>query len=34
LVSGGHVDYEKAAGILLRDLRSAKLGRMTLESPE
>lgn len=34
LVSGGHVDYEKAAGILLRDLRSGKLGRMTLEEPE
>jgi ribosome biogenesis GTPase A len=34
LVSGGHVDYEKAAGILLRDLRSGKLGRMTLESPD
>jgi ribosome biogenesis GTPase A len=34
LVSGGNVDYEKAAGILLRDLRSGKLGRMTLESPD
>ncbi|WP_373232067.1 ribosome biogenesis GTPase YlqF [Cohnella sp.] len=34
LVSGGNVDYEKAAGILLRDLRSGKLGRMTLEEPE
>ncbi|WP_239617075.1 ribosome biogenesis GTPase YlqF [Cohnella mopanensis] len=34
LVSGGHVDYEKAATLLLRDLRSGKLGRMTLESPE
>jgi ribosome biogenesis GTPase A len=34
LVSGGHVDFEKAATLLLRDLRSGKLGRMTLESPE
>lgn len=34
LVSGGHVDYEKAATLLLRDLRSGKLGRMTLEIPE
>jgi ribosome biogenesis GTPase A len=34
IVSGGHVDYEKAATLLLRDLRSGKLGRMTLESPE
>lgn len=34
LAGGGHVDYEKAAGVLLRDLRSGKLGRMTLESPE
>ncbi|BBI34467.1 ribosome biogenesis GTPase YlqF [Cohnella abietis] len=34
LVSGGNVDYEKAATLLLRDLRSGKLGRMTLESPE
>jgi ribosome biogenesis GTPase A len=34
LASGGHVDFEKAATLLLRDLRSGKLGRMTLESPE
>ncbi|MFC5401913.1 ribosome biogenesis GTPase YlqF [Cohnella soli] len=34
IVGGGHVDYEKAATLLLRDLRSGKLGRMTLESPE
>lgn len=34
LASGGHVDYEKAAGVLLRDLRSGKLGRLTLELPE
>jgi len=34
LGSGGFVDYEKAAGVLLRDLRSGKLGRITLERPE
>lgn len=34
LAGGGHVDYEKAAGMLLRDLRAGKLGRMTLEAPE
>jgi ribosome biogenesis GTPase A len=33
LAGGGHVDYEKAAGVLLRDLRSGKLGRLTLERP-
>lgn len=33
LQSGGVVDLEKAAIILLRDLRSAKLGRITLEAP-
>jgi ribosome biogenesis GTPase A len=34
LAGGGHVDYEKAAGVVLRDLRSGKLGRLTLETPE
>jgi ribosome biogenesis GTPase A len=34
LAGGGHVDYEKAAGIVLRELRAGKLGRMTLEGPE
>lgn len=33
LQSGGVIDLEKAAGVLLRDLRSAKLGRITLEAP-
>jgi ribosome biogenesis GTPase A len=33
LAGGGHIDYEKAAGVLLRDLRSGKLGRITLEAP-
>lgn len=34
LVSGGIVDLEKAADVLLRDLRSGKLGRISLEFPE
>jgi ribosome biogenesis GTPase A len=34
LAGGGQVDYEKAAGVVLRDLRSGKLGRLTLELPE
>jgi len=34
LGSGGIVDYEKAAGVVLRDLRSGKLGRITLEWPK
>jgi ribosome biogenesis GTPase A len=34
LVGGGNVDYEKASVLLLRDLRSGKLGKMTLERPE
>jgi len=34
LGSGGFVDYEKSAGVLLRDLRSGKLGRITLERPQ
>jgi len=33
LQSGGIVDLEKAASVLLRDLRAAKLGRITLEAP-
>ena len=33
LGSGGIVDLEKAAGVVLRDLRSGKLGRLTLERP-
>jgi len=34
IVGGGHVDYEKAASVLLRDLRSGKLGRITFETPD
>jgi ribosome biogenesis GTPase A len=33
-VSGGRVDLEKASGVLLRDLRTGKLGRITLEEPD
>lgn len=33
LVSGGHVDYDKAAEIFLRELRSGKLGAVTIERP-
>lgn len=32
-VSGGHIDLEKASVLILRDLRSGKLGRLTLEEP-
>lgn len=34
LVSGGRVDLEKTSGILLRELRAGKLGRLTLEEPD
>lgn len=34
LIGGGHVDYDKAARLLLMDLRAGKLGRLTLEMPE
>ncbi|QAY65583.1 ribosome biogenesis GTPase YlqF [Paenibacillus protaetiae] len=33
LMGGGRVDLEKASGIILRELRAGKLGRITLESP-
>jgi len=33
LVSGGEIDLEKTSGIILRELRSGKLGRITLEAP-
>lgn len=33
LISGGEVDLEKTAGIILRELRVGKLGRITLEAP-
>jgi ribosome biogenesis GTPase A len=31
LMSGGRIDLEKASGIILRELRSGKLGRITFE---
>ncbi|MCG7407518.1 ribosome biogenesis GTPase YlqF [Paenibacillus sp. ACRRX] len=34
LVSGGRVDLEKASGIILRELRAGKMGRLTFEVPE
>jgi len=33
LMSGNRVDLDKTSGIILRDLRAAKLGRITLEAP-
>jgi len=33
LISGGQIDLEKTSGIILRELRSGKLGRITLEAP-
>ncbi|UOE92860.1 ribosome biogenesis GTPase YlqF [Alkalihalobacillus sp. LMS39] len=33
LLSGGYVDYDKAAEIILRELRSGTLGRISLETP-
>ncbi|TLS37347.1 ribosome biogenesis GTPase YlqF [Pseudalkalibacillus caeni] len=34
LQGGGWVDYDKTAEIILRELRSEKLGRLTLEKPD
>lgn len=31
LISGGEIDYEKVAGIILTDFRTGKIGRITLE---
>lgn len=33
LMSGGHVDYDRTAEMLLREFRSLKLGPITLENP-
>lgn len=33
LISGGEVDYDKAAEIVLRELRSGQLGTISLEKP-
>ena len=34
LVSGGEVDYYRISSIVLDEFRAAKIGRITLESPE
>ncbi len=34
LESGGNVNFDKVADLLLRDLRTGKLGKITMESPE
>ena len=31
IVSGGEIDYEKVANIILNDFRTGKIGRITLE---
>ena len=33
LMSGGIVDYDKTAEVIIRDIRSLKLGRLTFEEP-
>ncbi|MFX3631342.1 MAG: ribosome biogenesis GTPase YlqF [Candidatus Pristimantibacillus sp.] len=33
LVSGGRVDLEKTSGVILRELRAGKFGRISLEAP-
>ncbi|MED0674636.1 ribosome biogenesis GTPase YlqF [Aneurinibacillus thermoaerophilus] len=34
LVSGGHIDYDKVAELILRELRGGKIGRISLERPD
>lgn len=34
LLSGGIIDYDKTAEVVLRDLRAGKLGRITFEEPD
>ena len=34
LVSGGEIDYDRTAGIVLDEFRGAKIGRITLELPD
>lgn len=34
LMSGGFIDYEKTAEIVLRDIRAEKLGRLSYERPD
>ena len=33
LVSGGHIDFDKASEIVLRELRQGKLGPFSLDKP-
>jgi len=33
LISGGEIDYERCANMLLDEFRGAKIGRITLELP-
>lgn len=34
LLSGGYVDFDKAAELILREVRAGKLGKITFEQPE
>ena len=34
LISGGEINYERTANMLLDEFRAAKIGRITLELPE
>lgn len=34
LMSGGYIDYDKAAELILREFRSCKIARISLEKPE
>jgi ribosome biogenesis GTPase A len=34
LMSGGYIDYDKAAELILREFRSCKIGKISLERPE
>jgi ribosome biogenesis GTPase A len=34
LVSGGNVDMTRAADLLLREIRSGKMGQISFETPE
>lgn len=34
MVSGGYIDYDKTAELVLREIRSVKLGPLSLEKPE
>lgn len=34
LMSGGYIDYDKAAELILREFRSCKIGKITLEKPD